>query len=90
MSNLKSQIESALGGFWDTNVVGAIGDSGTVDDSLVPLDSISACEVLLDIEAIVKRELPVEKIVKKGGYETRDTFIAEVTKAVLEIVGEES
>ena len=87
MSNLKSQVEAALGNFWDKNAIQAVGHASTVDDSLVPLDSISACEALLDIEEIVKKEIPVEQVVKKGGYESREVFVSEVTEAVMQLVG---
>lgn len=91
MSHLKEQIESALSTFWEQNSIPATpqGDV-TVIEPLVPLDSITACEALIDIEAIVHKELPVGEVVKRGGYATKEEFVTEVTQAVLSLVEVES
>ena len=79
--------------FWDENVLEVPAEDGdaeediAVDRPLVQLDSITAVDVLLDIERIVGKALPIEKIVRKGGYSSKEQFIEEVIKAVDEFLG---
>lgn len=86
MSVNQVQLHDVLSAFWDQNVMEAAGDNGdsSIDTPLVPLDSITACDALIDAERIVGQKLPVEKIVRKGGYSSKEDFITDVTQAVTE------
>lgn len=90
MSSKQAQLSDALSVFWDQNVLEIVEDVGdsSIDSLLVALDSITVCEVLIDLEAIVGAKLPVEKIVKKGGYSSKEDFVEGVTKAVAEFMSE--
>lgn len=87
------QLCDVLSAFWDQNVLEVPAEEGdaeeeiAIDKPLVPLDSVTAVDVLLDIEKMVGKHLPIEKIVRKGGYSSKEQFIEEVTKAVDEFVG---
>ncbi len=89
----QEQLHDVLKAFWDQNVLAVPAEEGDpeeeigVDQPLVQLDSITACDVLIDIEKLVNKHLPVEKIVRKGGYSSREQFVEEVSKAVEEFVG---
>jgi acyl carrier protein len=93
MNAKHEQLHDVLSAFWDQNVLEVPADEGDVDEEiaidqpLVQLDSITAVDVLLDIEKIVGKHLPIEKIVRKGGYSSREQFIQEVTNAVDECLG---
>lgn len=93
MNAKHEQLYDVLSAFWDQNVLEvppADGDADeeiAIDQPLVQLDSITAVDVLLDIEKVVGTHLPIEKIVRKGGYSSREQFIEEVSKAVDEFVG---
>lgn len=88
MSTEPEQLLEILSSFWDQNVLEVPPTEGNgeeeipIDEALVQLDSITAVDVLIDIEKVVGKHLPVEKIVRKGGYTSREQFIEEVTKAV--------
>lgn len=91
MSDLKKQIEDALETFWGQNSIPVASESGaTIEDMLVPLDSVTACEVLIDIEKIVNRKLPIGEVVKRGGYSTKDEFVSELTGAIIKFAGTSS
>lgn len=93
MNAKHEQLHDVLSAFWDQNVLEVPADEGDVDEEiaidqpLVQLDSITAVDVLLDIEKVVGKHLPIEKIVRKGGYSSREQFIQEVTNAVDECLG---
>ena len=59
MSSLQGEIESVLSIFWDQNSIPLQSGAKAVIEPLAPLDSITACEALIDIEALVGKELPV-------------------------------
>jgi hypothetical protein len=79
-----TQIEAALAQFWEDN---AIADqTGSADDTLdylAPLDSMSAVEVLIELDQIVGQELRAGAIIRKGGYDSKEQFVSDVTKQVL-------
>lgn len=96
MSTTHEQLQDVLSTFWDENVLEVLdagnegGEEVAIDAPLVQLDSVTAVDVLIDIEKIVGKHLPIERIVRKGGYSTKEHFIEEVTKAVDEFVETES
>ncbi len=87
------QLRAVLSAFWDQNVLEVPAEEGdaeveiAIDKPLVQLDSITAVSVLLEIEKAVGMRLPIEKIVHKGGYLSKEQFIEEVTRAVDAFVG---
>jgi acyl carrier protein len=90
------ELHETLSSFWDENVLEVPvkedddNEEIDIDEPLVQLDSITAVDVLIDIEKIVGKHLPIDQIVRKGGYSTKEQFIEEVTKAVDQCVGEAS
>lgn len=93
MSAIRDQLHDILSAFWDQNVLEVPAEEGNadeeiaVDQPLIQLDSITAVDVLIDIEKVVGKQLAIEKIVRKGGYSSKEQFIKDVTKAVDEFVG---
>jgi acyl carrier protein len=93
MNTKQTQLQEILTAFWNANVLdvpsaGADPSAAiAIDDPLIQLDSLTAVDVLIDIEKVVAKKLPVEKIVRKGGYSSREQFIDDVTKAVEEFIG---
>ena len=92
MSAEHEQMHDVLSAFWDQNVLEVPTEEGdaeeeiAIDQPLVQLDSVTAVDVLLDIEKIVGQHLAIEKIVRKGGYSSKEQFVDEVTRAVDEFV----
>lgn len=80
---LKTQIELALGDFWDKRAMEIIDDPLSIDDLGAPLDSLAACDAFVQIDKIVQRKLPVELIIRHGGYDSKGQFVSEITKGVL-------
>lgn len=83
MSTLQNQIEALLGTFWDDREIAIANDPTSIDDLGAPLDSLTACEAMIDIDDLVGKKIPVEVIIRNGGYESRDQFIQQVTEGVL-------
>lgn len=86
MTELQTKIEQLLRDFWQQRAI-AISDSPDTTEELgAPLDSITSMEAIMDIDELLGCNLPIERIIRKGGYEDEDTFVSEVTAKVLEIV----
>ncbi|UVM66793.1 hypothetical protein LOY34_26505 [Pseudomonas sp. B21-009] len=81
---MKSQIEAYLGAFWDKRALEIIDDPLSTDELGAPLESIAACEAFAGIDKLVGRKMPVELIIRNGGYESKTQFVTEVTKGVLQ------
>lgn len=81
--DLKVEIEKLLGAFWDKRALDIIDDPLATDELGAPLDSIAACDAFVGIDKLVQRKLPVELIIRHGGYDSKTQFVSEITKGVL-------
>jgi hypothetical protein len=87
MSSEREKVEELLSIFWDEQVIPIAHDpemNSTVDDMAAPLDSISACEVLVLIEPLIGRELKAADVIQKGGYTSKEEFVKTLTQAVFD------
>jgi hypothetical protein len=88
MDELKSEIEQRLRDFWQARAI-AVSEAPTSTDELgAPLDSITSLEAIMDIDELLNRKLPIYRIIRKGGYESEDDFVSDVTAKVLEVLAE--
>lgn len=87
---LKSAIETCLREFWDTHSLAVDGASETIDSLIDPLDSLTAVDALIELEKIVGMELPEGRVIRRGGYDSKEQFIEDLTRRVLEYVVEQT
>lgn len=90
MNDVKSDLESVLGKFWDDQALPTAADIdqvSTVDEMALPLDSISSCEVLTIVEPILGHKVDAEDVIKKGGYASKEEFVRELSEALLRTSG---
>jgi acyl carrier protein len=81
--DIKTQIETLLKAFWDKRAQDIIDDPLSTDQLGAPLDSISAVDAFVGIDKLVQRKLPVELIIRHGGYNSKEQFVTDVTDKVL-------
>lgn len=87
-SNTAGQIREALENFWDEQSLSIDEGSTSIDDLVAAMDSMTAVEVLVDVEKIVGMELPIAEVIRRGGYESQEQFIEDLTTRVLTYVEE--
>jgi hypothetical protein len=86
MNDVKSNLETALGKFWDEQALPSNSHPeqiSTVEEMELPLDSISSCEVLTIVEPILGHKVEAEDVIKKGGYASKEEFVQELSEALL-------
>lgn len=83
---LRIAVRKALEEFWDARSLGDESASGTLNDLVDPLDSLTAVDALLDIEAIVGITIPEDKVIRRGGYDSRKQFIDHLGQKVVNYV----
>ncbi len=89
MSNKKQEIESCLGSFWDEMAIELGASPNSTGDLLgAPLDSLTAMEVILEIDKLLNRKIPADAVIQKGGYASREHFIDQLSSEVLKYVAE--
>ncbi|WP_313055340.1 hypothetical protein [Pseudomonas lopnurensis] len=86
--DLKADIEKRLGDFWDKRVISIADDPLSTDELGAPLDSITAVESLIEVGKILSKKVPVDVVIRNGGYETKEQFIELVTTGILIFLGE--
>lgn len=87
MEELGEKISSALEAYWASQTLDA-GGTETVDDLVTAMDSFTAVDVLMEIEEIVGMELPAGEVIRRGGYDSKDQFVAELTQKIIVYVSE--
>jgi hypothetical protein len=89
MRNTKTKIETILGQFWEDMAIELGEDPQDTTGPLgAPLDSLTAVEVLLQIDTLLDRNIPAEVVIRKGGYESKDQFVELLTGQVLDYIAE--
>jgi hypothetical protein len=83
MNDLKNKLESLLGIFWDDREIATAHAPTSLNDLSAPLDSLTACEAMIEIDDLVGKTIPVEAVIQNGGYESREEFIHLITEGVL-------
>lgn len=87
--DIRKQIEILLRNFWDKRAQDIIDDPLSTDELGAPLDSISAVDAFIGIDKLVQRKLPVELIIRHGGYHSKDQFVTDITDKVLRHLNEQ-
>ena len=83
MAELAAKIREALEAFWDERAIPIEGGETTsVDDLVGPVESMTAVDVLVTLDAIVGLKLP-NAVIQAGGYQTRDEFINKLGASIL-------
>jgi len=90
MTKLKKRIEQTLSEFWDEREIAISSDPSSINDLGAAMDSLTACEAMIAIDDIVGKKVPVDVVIKNGGYDSREQFIQQVTEGVLKYLSKEN
>ncbi|SDY97427.1 hypothetical protein SAMN05518854_103120 [Variovorax sp. YR266] len=85
MNEMKAAIENNLSEFWERQSL-KTDESDSVEDFVDELDSLAAVDALLGIEAIVGMHIPEASVIRKGGYESKQQFVDDLTAKVMAYV----
>ncbi|MBH3341592.1 hypothetical protein I5L51_20995 [Pseudomonas mendocina] len=85
---MKSEIEKHLGQFWDKRALEIVEDPLSTDQLGAPLESVMAVDALVEIGKMLQIKIPVEVVIRNGGYETKEQFVSLVTSGILKHVKE--
>lgn len=86
MADIEATIRAKLEEFWDDRAI-ASGPAGqtTVDELLAPVESGTAVEVLVELDAITGLKLPAS-LIRTGGYDSKHQFVEHLTDKVMQRV----
>lgn len=87
---IKAEIEKHLGQFWDKRALEIVEDPLSVDELGAPMESVMAVEALVEIGKMLKVKIPVEVVIRNGGYETKEQFVNLVTSGILKQLKEKA
>ena len=86
MSEFAAIIKNALEAFWDERAIPVDGGEAlSIDDLVGPVESMTAVDVLVTLDAIAGVKLP-NTVIQAGGYQTRDEFVNKLGAAVMDHV----
>lgn len=86
MTELEAKIRTKLGEFWDERALPIGPEGASVVDALVaPVESMTAVEVLTELDAIVGKKIP-SSVIQAGGYMTREEFVENLSAKVMEFI----
>lgn len=75
----QAQVREALEQFWDENCISK-KETEEVEGLIDELDSQSAIDVVLRVEKIIGGEIPEEKVIRPGGYDSKSQFVDDFLK----------
>lgn len=82
MTEMEFKIRETLDAFWEDRAI-PTEDGGSIVDALVaPVESMTAVEVLVDLDKITGEKIP-NTVIQAGGYMTKDEFLDKLTASVL-------
>lgn len=87
---MKDGIEKHLGQFWDKRALEIVDDPLSVDDLGAPMESVMAIEALVEIGNMLKVKIPVDVVIRNGGYETNEQFVKLVTSGIIKHLKEKT
>ena len=87
---MKDGIEKHLGQFWDKRALEIVDDPLSVDDLGAPMESVMAIEALVEIGKMMKVKIPVDVVIRNGGYETKEQFVKLVTSGIIKHLKEKT
>ena len=83
MDELQQNIRAALEQFWDERALPNNFDGATsVEELVAPIESMTAVDVLVTLDAIVGQSLPIT-VIQAGGYSTKEEFVDKLSSKVL-------
>lgn len=88
MTDKKAAIEKLLSDFWDRMAIEMGAPPEATSDLEAPLDSLTSMEALLEIDELLSRKIPVDAVIQKGGYQSREEFVGQVSQRVQEYISE--
>lgn len=89
MTETEAKIRKALDAFWEERAI-TTEDGGSIVDALVaPVESITAVEVLVELDKITGKKIP-NTVIQAGGYMTKKEFLDKLTAAVLKYISSKS
>lgn len=84
MSSIDEDLKIALSEFWDERAIPSDSSmASSVDDFVDSLESITAVDILLTMDNILGKKVPL-CVIKPGGYISKDEFVNHLSNAVLE------
>jgi acyl carrier protein len=75
----RQQVREALEQFWEENRI-AVEETEEVEGLIDELDSQSAIDVVIRVEKILGIEIPEEKVIRPGGYDSKQQFVDDFFK----------
>lgn len=83
MAELETKIRAQLEAFWDERALPVgIGGASIVDALVAPVESMTAVEVLMELDGIVGTKIP-SSVIQAGGYMSREEFVEKLSAKVL-------
>ncbi|WBY00522.1 hypothetical protein PE066_13715 [Ramlibacter tataouinensis] len=78
----RRRISELLEQFWDERAI-QIETTGTVEDLIDEIDSLSAVDALIPIEDLLNIDIEAAKVIRRGGYDSKEQFVNELTASVV-------
>jgi len=82
----RRRIQELLEQFWDERAI-LIETTGTVEDLIDEIDSLSAVDALIPIEDLLGMDIEAARVIRRGGYESKEQFVDQLAASVVQYAG---
>jgi acyl carrier protein len=81
-ANTRARIRELLEEFWEERKI-LVEVTGTVEELVDEIDSLSAVDALIPIEDLLGIEIEESKVVRTGGYDSKQQFLDELSERIV-------
>jgi acyl carrier protein len=82
MDEKRKDLERILGEFWDENEIPGEADPSSTAGLGVAMDSLTAVEVLVEVDKLYNKKIPVDSVIQRGGYKDKDEFVSRLAEQI--------
>lgn len=86
MNDKRKELQRLLGKFWDENEIPGDPDASDTASLGAPMDSLTAVEILIEVDKLYGKKLPVNSVIQRGGYKDKAEFIEKLVAQVEKVV----
>lgn len=82
MDEKRKELERILGDFWDENEIPGDPDPSGTESLGAAMDSLTAVEVLVQVDKLYGKKISVESVIQRGGYTDKDEFVKKLVEQI--------
>ncbi|MBB4767673.1 hypothetical protein DYQ94_14640 [Xanthomonas sp. LMG 8993] len=83
MDEKKQKLLQILSEFWDQNEIPKDPEPSSTEGFGAEMDSLTAVEVLIEVDKLYGKKIPVDAVIQRGGYKDKVEFVEKLSGEII-------